>query len=150
MVVEVLEGAADWRGLPSYGFEEEPWRVRKTNQIESTVEFDQFLEQAIQGYQDALRLVPAHTKSLMGLAWCYEEKNQMAPAIETYRQAHDAAWREEGSQKSRAYYSITVESGEALLRLLPPDRASERAELEGHIADINKKPPQLPPAALSD
>ncbi len=131
-----------------------PWRPQKTPQSTPNVETQRYLTLATQAYQEALRLdsdsaKPQHLWLLMGLAWCYEENRQIDEAIATYRQAHELAWNRENALEGTFGGSITVEAGEALLRLLPVSgTAKERDAIQKHINAIKAKPLSVTPLLM--
>lgn len=140
-------------GLPYFFPEWEPWRATQAwlkehwQGLAAEEQSREFLARAIQAYQEALRLDPAHLYSRMGLAWCYEESSQVDEALAAYRRVHELAWSKEASEEYLGLAgSMTVESGEALLRLVPPDEGiQERREIMRRVEIARAKPRVITP-----
>jgi hypothetical protein len=129
--------------MPFFSPEPQAGPMRHSVNAAKTPEAKKYLANAIESYQAALKLDTADLFSLMGLAWCYAQDDQKDNAIDTYRKAHDIAWKQE-SGKSGLYHgsSITAESGEALIQLAPN---ADNATIKQHITAINARPMMITP-----
>jgi len=131
--------AADERSqAPYFGPEPQPGPMRHGVHAADNAAAKQHLADAIASYRAALERNADDLFSLMGLAWSYAEASRKEEAIASYRKAHDLAWKQE-SAKEDLYVgsSITMESGEALLQLLPAD---QHAEIRERMTAIQRKP----------
>lgn len=129
---------------------QQSWRVDNENPLKELPENQKDLDLAIGTYGEVLKLTPDHLYSVMGLAWCYEQKGELEKAILRYRQAHGLAWAQE-KDKGASFYGryVTSESGNALLKLLPQENRKERHQIRRHMKVINSKGWLITPLLVS-
>src|SRR3989454_1126892 len=119
--------------------------VRKAEALVATGTY----EAALTGFEEALRLDPAHVPALRGRATCEERLNQRSEALETHRRILANDRRNVDSLRAIARLQMAdrrwrecLEAVQDLLRLRPNDAAA--LEMEGDaLSNLGRRPEAL-------
>jgi tetratricopeptide (TPR) repeat protein len=109
------------------------------------------LAQAIETYEEGLKLAPEDAVGRLGYGWCLEQAGQKDAAIAEYRKVIDAGWKTEGKldRAGLGFRSLVVEAGGYLKPHLDAKRdAEELATLDERIKKIESVKRPITPIAV--
>lgn len=109
------------------------------------------LSQAIEEYEEVLKLAPDSLAARLGYAWCVEQTGEKRKAVEEYRKVIKASWEKEKDLKYGPMYRefITAEAARSLIPLLDKDKDKEEIRtLHERIEKLKKLPRPISPIVI--
>jgi tetratricopeptide (TPR) repeat protein len=146
--VKAADNDALWFGYEPMNV---PFTVKPTEDKKAEELAKKRLAQAIETYEEALKLAPDDLVGKLGHAWCLDQAGQKDAAVDEYRKVVEEGWKKEGKldRAGLGFRSLVAEAGNYLKPHLDPKRdADEIATLNERIKKIESIPRPVTPIAL--